>query len=241
MGEPGLIDLTVAVENARQLAKWKWNMSSELDDILRSPRDAPFSRIQYVMLYATEEQKAVFLRELYLAAVQAKDTGHWEQVLENLEEWEAWAMAELFSRHVVASTVEGIPWSGVSKPLNKSRIALVTTGGIYVEGQEPYDLDKQGGDFSFREISRDTPIDQLRVKHRGYDISGPEVDMNCVFPLQRLLEMEAEGAIGEMASTAYSFMGLINANTNCLIEDSAPEVARRLKQAAVDAVFITAT
>ncbi len=215
-------------------------MPSELDDILRSPRDAPFSRIRYVMLHATEEQKAGFLRELYLAAVQAKDTGQWDQVVEKLEDWEAWAMAE-FSSHAMAPTVEGIPWSSVSKPLNKSRIAIVTTGGIYVEGQEPYDLDKQGGDFSFREISRDTPINQLRVKHRGYDIAGPEADINCVFPLQRLLEMEAEGAIGELASTAYSFMGLINANTNFLIEDSAPEVARRLRQADVDAVFITAT
>ena len=65
--------------------------------------------------------------------------------------------------------------------------------------------------------------------------------MNCVFPLQRLLEMEAEGEIGEVAPTAYSFMGLINANTNALMEDTAPEVARRLKQAGVEAVFITAT
>ncbi|MDA0987885.1 MAG: glycine/sarcosine/betaine reductase selenoprotein B family protein [Chloroflexi bacterium] len=85
------------------------------------------------------------------------------------------------------------------------------------------------------------PVDQLRVKHRGYDISGPEADMNCVFPLQRLLEMEAEGKIGELAPTAYSFMGLISANTNALMEETAPEVARRLKQAGVDAAFITAT
>jgi D-proline reductase (dithiol) PrdB len=215
-------------------------MPSELDDILKSPRDAAFSRIRYVTRHATEEQKAGFLRELYLAAVQAKDTGQWENVVEKLEEWEGWAMSE-FSSHAVAPTVEGIPWAAVGKPLNKSRIALVTTGGIYVEGQEPYDLDKQGGDFSFREISKDTSIDQLRVNHRGYDISGPEADMNCVFPLERLLEMETEGAIGELAPIAYSFMGLINANTNSLVEYTAPEVARRLKQAEVDAVFITAT
>ena len=55
------------------------------------------------------------------------------------------------------------------------------------------------------------------MKHRGYDISGPQEDINCVFPMQRLLEMEAEGVIGELAPTAYSFMGLINANTNALL------------------------
>lgn len=215
-------------------------MPPELNDILRSPRDAAFSRIRYVTRHATEEQMTSFLRELYLRAVQAKDTGHWEAVAQHLEEWENWAMAE-FSSHASAPVVEGIPWAVVGKPLNKSRVALVTTGGIYVEGQDTYDLDKQGGDYSFREISRDAPVDQLRVKHRGYDTSGPEADMNCVFPLQRLLEMESEGKIGELAPTAYSFMGLINANTNALMEETAPEVARRLKQAGVDAVFITAT
>ena len=136
--------------------------------------------------------------------------------------------------------MEGIPWATLSGPLNQSRVALLTTGGIYVEGQEPYDLDVQGGDYSFREIPRDTPIGDLRVKHRGYDIAGPEADMNCVFPLERLLEMESEGMIGELAPTGYSFMGLIN-NIPGLTEETAPEVARRLKQEGVKAALITAT
>ena len=127
-------------------------MSQELDDILRSPRDAAFSRIRYVTRHATDEQKAGFLRELYLKAVQAKDNGQWEMVAEHLEEWESWVMSE-FNSHSVAPAVEGVPWAVVVKPINKSRVALVTTGGIYVEGQEPYDLDKQGGDFRFPETS----------------------------------------------------------------------------------------
>ena len=215
-------------------------MTPELNDILRSPRDAAFSRIRYVARHATEEQKTGFLRDLYLKAVQAKDTGQWEEVADYLEEWESWAMA-VFSSQASAPTLEGIPWASMAKPLHRSRVALVTTGGIYVDGQDPYDLDKKGGDFSFREIPRDTPAEHLQVMHRGYDISGPQEDINCVFPLQRLLEMEAEGIIGELAPSAYSFMGLINANTGALMEETAPEVARRLKQAGVDAAFITAT
>ncbi len=215
-------------------------MSPEFNDILRSPRDAAFSRIRYVARHATEEQMASFLRDLYLKAVQAKDTGQWEEVADYLEEWASWAMA-VFSSRASAPTVEGLPWASMDKPLKKSRVALVTTGGIYVDGQDPYDLDKEGGDFSFREIPRDTPAEHLQVRHRGYDISGPQEDINCVFPLQRLLEMEAEGMIGELAPMAYSFMGLINANTNALMEETAPEVARRLKQDGVDAAFITAT
>ena len=102
-------------------------MSPELNDILRSPRDAAFSRIRYVTRHATEEQMASFLRDLYLKAVQAKDTGQWEEVAEYLEEWESWVMAE-FSSHASAPVVEGIPWAAVGKPLDKSRVAVVTTG-----------------------------------------------------------------------------------------------------------------
>jgi D-proline reductase (dithiol) PrdB len=215
-------------------------MSPDINDILRSPRDAAFSRIRYVARHATEEQMTSFLRDLFLKAVEAKDTGQWEQVADYLEEWESWAM-EVFNARAASPTVEGIPWASMAKPLHKSRVALVTTGGIYVDSQEPYDLDKQGGDVSFREIPKDTTEEHLQIKHRGYDISGPQEDINCVFPLQRLLEMEAEGLIGELSPTAYSFMGLINANTSALMEETAPEVARRLKQAGVDAAFITAT
>ena len=59
-------------------------MSPEFDDILRSPKDAAFSRVRYVARHATDEQKASFLRELYLKAVQAKDNGQWERVAETV-------------------------------------------------------------------------------------------------------------------------------------------------------------
>lgn len=214
-------------------------MPPELRDILRSPRGIAFSRVRYVSTYGTEEQRADFLRGLYLKTVEARDTGRWEEVAAYLDEWETWAM-DAFGSTAAVPAVEGIPWSPVRKPLSESRVALVTTGGIYVEGQEPYDLDKQGGDFSFREIPRDARREDLRVKHRGYDITGPEADINCVYPLHRFQELEADGIIGELASTGYSFMGLIN-NTAGLMEETAPEVARRLLEAEVDVAFITAT
>ena len=214
-------------------------MSDELNEILRSPRDAAFSRIRYVARYADPEQMSGFLRGLYLKAVEAKDSQQWEDLANYLEEWEGWAMAT-FNSHRGTLTVEDIPWASVVKPLSQSRIALVTTGGIYVEGQEPYDLDREGGDYSFREIPRDTLREHLLVKHRGYDITGPEADINCVYPLDRFREMEDEGVIGELAPMGYSFMGLIN-NTKGLIEETAPDVARRLQEDRVDVAFVTAT
>jgi hypothetical protein len=59
-----------------------------------------------------------------------------------------------------------------------------------------------------------------------------------VFPLQRLRELEAEGAIGRLAADNYGF-GL-SPDVRPLVE-SGKEVARRLKQAEVDlALFVPA-
>ena len=66
----------------------------------------------------------------------------------------------------------------------------MTTGGVYVEGQTPFDTD---GDWSYREIPLDTPLGQLRVAHTHYDTNGVAEDVGSVLAMHRLLDMEAEG------------------------------------------------
>jgi len=56
-----------------------------------------------------------------------------------------------------------------------------------------------------------------------------------VFPLDRLEELAAEGKIGSVGRTHYSFMG---ATDPVQMEPYAREVAGRLKQDAVDAVIL---
>ena len=65
-------------------------------------------------------------------------------------------------------------------------------------------------------------------------------DINCIFPTDRFAELEAEGFIGKLAETSYSFMGLIP-DPNELVSRTAPEAARRLREAGVDAVFLAST
>ena len=64
---------------------------------------------------------------------------------------------------------------------------------------------------------------------------GFQEDWNVVFPLDRLRELAAEGAIGSVAQTHYSFMG---ATDPVQMEPHARELAHRLKQDAVDAVIL---
>ena len=132
---------------------------------------------------------------------------------------------------------EPIPWSRFTKPLDQSKVALVTTGGVFVEGQEPF---RERGDDTFREIARETSGDRFRIWHPEYDTGPASEDMNCIFPLDRFKELEAEGIIGRLAQQNYSFMGLIPDPTH-LIEETAPEAGRRLVDAGVDAAFLAST
>jgi D-proline reductase (dithiol) PrdB len=129
------------------------------------------------------------------------------------------------------------PGPPFTKPLSGARIAVLTTGGIYVEGQTPFDVT---GDWSFREIPLDSPSDRFRVAHTHYDTTGVTGDVDAVLAIHRLLEMEAEGVIREAMSPAYSFMGYIP-DPSGFIEVTAPEVGERLKEAKADGAAIGTT
>jgi D-proline reductase (dithiol) PrdB len=65
----------------------------------------------------------------------------------------------------------------------------------------------------------------------NFDRTGFQKDRNVVFPLDRLNELAAEGVIGEVAPTHYSFMG---ATDPVQMEPHARELAGRLKNDRVD-------
>jgi len=135
---------------------------------------------------------------------------------------------------------EGVPWTPVTKPLAECRLALVTTAGVHHRDQEPFDMNDPDGDPTFRELDGERPETQWMITHDYYDHKDADKDLNIVFPLARLKEFQEDGLIGEIARYHYSFMGHIDGgHLPRLIEESGPEVARRLKDAAVDVVLLT--
>ena len=129
------------------------------------------------------------------------------------------------------------PWAPFGKQLSQARIAALSTGGVYLEGQPPFEVD---GDWSYREIPLDTPPERFRVAHTHYDTTGVAEDIDTVLPIHRLLELESAGIIGEALTPTFSFMGFIP-DPSGLIETTGPEVARRLKEQEVDGVVIGTT
>ena len=85
---------------------------------------------------------------------------------------------------------------------------------------------------------RSTKPEDLLCSHISinFDRTGFQEDWNVVFPLDRLRELAAEGVIGSVAQTHYSFMG---ATDPVQMEPHARELAHRLKRDQVDAVILS--
>src|SRR5579875_2841865 len=125
------------------------------------------------------------------------------------------------------------PWTPLRKPIAKSKLALIGSGGILYRDQPRFHRE----DATYRLIPKDATQADLDIWHFGYKTDDARRDHNCVFPLARLREFEAEGVIGEFADPAYSFMGGIY-SARKVREELAPRIADELKSAHVDALLL---
>jgi hypothetical protein len=114
------------------------------------------------------------------------------------------------------------PFAPLSSPLDEAIVGLLTTGGHFVEGDDPrpFGIEAMTQDEAMNRIGeflKDTPVlstipadlpaDRLRTRHGGYDISSALEDRNVVFPVDRLREAVERGRIAGTTDTFYSFPG----------------------------------
>ena len=125
------------------------------------------------------------------------------------------------------------PWA-TGPDLSQRRVAIVSSAGLVVRGEQPF----RGRDPDYRAIPSMVAARDLLCSHISinFDRTGFQEDWNVVFPLDRLNELAAEGKIGSVAATHYSFMG---ATDPVQMVDGAKEVAGKLKADNVDAVLLT--
>jgi D-proline reductase (dithiol) PrdB len=124
------------------------------------------------------------------------------------------------------------PW--VTGPaVSQRRVAIVSSAGLVVRGKEPF----RGRDPHYHAIPATKRLEDLLCSHISinFDRTGLQEDWNVAFPIERLRELAAEGTIGSMADTHYSFMG---ATDPLEMEPYARELAGRLKQDSVDSVLL---
>ena len=157
-------------------------------------------------------------------------------VKESLPDYQAGNMAEIVKKYPFVVS-EGVPWTPYRGRPSEQTVALVTTGGLYLKGSQPaFDTASIHGDASFREIPKTVRQQDLAIAHAHYDHSLAEQDINIIFPITRLLELEKEGIIGKVAETHYSF-SYVN-DVVPLVTETVPKLLARIKAEGVDVLLL---
>ncbi len=137
---------------------------------------------------------------------------------------------------------EFTPWTQWDRSVATSKIALVTTGGVYLKHglHEPFNAAAAHGDPSFREFPSVVAVDDLAFVHGRIEERYAREDINVLFPLDRLRDLASEGYVGSVAPFAYSFLGHIT-RPIALLSNFAPSVAYRMRRMGADLALIIAT
>ena len=160
-------------------------------------------------------------------------------------EVDAWRFAGSFVSNMLSKAIpedpayDGIPWTPVSKPLSEAKVALLTTAGVSMKDDEPFDMEFERqnptrGDSSFRKLRADATASDIAANHLHIDTGYIERDLNVALPLARLDELVAEGIVGSSAATHYSIMGFQGVDSSRLEQESAPKIAEALVSEEVD-------
>ena len=127
------------------------------------------------------------------------------------------------------------PWTPWTKKLSESKVAMVSTAGLHLRGDQPF----VGGDQTYRVIPSSAKANDIIMSHTsiGWDHTGFYRDLNLAFPMDRLKELDQQSVIGSLAKDYYSFMGAQQEPVK-ILEETGPDVARRMKAEGIDAVFM---
>ena len=145
----------------------------------------------------------------------------------------------VFARTYPWRRIAPVPVARPGRPIARCRVALVTTAGLVVPGDAPFDERIRGGDFSHRVIPSGADVQALEEHHRSdaFDHAGIAADRNIGFPLDRLRELAAAQEIGEVAPRHASLMGSITAPGR-LVRHTLPALADLLGEDRVDVALM---
>lgn len=122
-------------------------------------------------------------------------------------------------------------------PLAQARVALVSSGGLSVPGQEPFDAASLEGDPRVGIIPGPGPLPVWRIDHGHYDPTAATQDYNTVFPIDPLRALVEAGGVGSLAPRHIAFHGF-QADAAAVLGTIAPAIAAPLLADAVDAALL---
>ncbi|MEQ8764018.1 MAG: hypothetical protein RL885_08825 [Planctomycetota bacterium] len=105
-------------------------------------------------------------------------------------------------RRVEGSSRLGLPFTDLKVPIDQCRVALLSGAGIYPSETIPFrDAPSEAW---LREIARDRSAESLALDPHEFSAAEAPYDLNSLFPIERLVELENEGCIGAAAKRHFS-------------------------------------
>jgi hypothetical protein len=195
----------------------------------------------------SDQEAADFFQELLWKLGDSFDDGSLSRIAGHVLAWQQ----KSYSNAKKNFTYDDGPFTPLTKPVSQSRLALITSSGHFVAGDDPkpfgvtnmtqLEAIERIEEFvkeapSLSSIPMNTPHEQLRVRHGGYDIRSAQADPNVALPLEILRELRSDGYIGELARQAYSFVGACAQRR--LLKRNGPQWVDFLKAGEIDAALL---
>jgi len=119
--------------------------------------------------------------------------------------------------------------------LRTATVAIVTSAALH----RPHDDRFTAGDTGYRIIPSDARDLVMGHWSPNFDHTGFQIDLNVVFPIDRLHELADDGVIGRVAPRHISFAGNQPDDVSAIRLDSGPAAAAELRRDGVDVVLLT--
>lgn len=164
-------------------------------------------------------------------------------------EVDAWRFAGTFIENALSAAIPEapfageIPWTPLAKPLAECRVALLSTAGLSMNGDEPFDMEYERqnptrGDSSWRRLPGRARTGDVAANHLHIDTGYIDRDLNVALPLERLAELAEQGVVGDVAPSHYSVMGFQGNDPSGLVDESAPAIAGAMRDERVDIALL---
>ena len=119
--------------------------------------------------------------------------------------------------------------------LRHATVAIVTSAAIYCPDDERF----SPADTGYRVIPSSARDLVMGHWSPNFDHTGFQMDINVVYPIDRLIELQEDGVIGRVAPRHFSFAGNQPDDVATIRLDSGPRAAEELKRDGVDVVILT--
>jgi hypothetical protein len=134
---------------------------------------------------------------------------------------------------------DGPPWAPLEGGLAHRRLAFATSGGFYVEGEQPpFDEDPTHTDPSIRVIPWGVRPEGLEISHLFYDRRYVQADLESMVPLGTLNWAVVEGLVGSVSDAFVSFLGYLP-HWERIEQELAPAMLEAFRDLGAEAVLLS--